>query len=678
MPTVETAADARLQIMSIIDIPLYLFDVETIAIVWANDAAIDYWEADTLAELRQRDMASNITSTVKLRLSQIKHACFDADRTVIERWTVYPKNIPKSSPFLISGFQAVGGQQLLLMQVKDVNATTEDEIAYRTTALMHTSTMISAFDKDLRLVYCNAAARDSIPGSVTTAKKRFVHGEDLVTIVNTLQDCDKCDVEIEINTSNGRRWHAVQVQRCLNPTNGRTLYLCSEMDITEERKAKQEAYRLAFTDSLTGLPNRAAMDNYLDDVMSGEPPVRFAILFLDLDRFKVINDSLGHSVGDQLLVDVADRLRQALGNEGMVSRLGGDEFVMLTTRSISYEKLKRIAEQILYAMATPVMVSGHKLRVLPSIGISIYPEDGLRASSIMENADAAMYIAKANQCGFCFYDAKMSSSINENIKDRMGLENDMAGAIGNNEFELYFQPKVACRGRAVTGVEALIRWHHPDRGMVSPDKFIGIAEETGQIIDLGNWVLLAAMRQQRNWQDQGLAVPISVNISARQFNANDLLAFISSSLEKTGCDPTMIELEITESMLIGEPDTVYATLQQLSAMGMRLALDDFGTGYSNLAYLQNYPLDCLKIDKVFMADRKRSMLTRTILNMGKVLGLEVIAEGVETANQADWLTAHGCDTMQGFFFSKPQPVEKITRYLMDNGAPGCDINDEAA
>jgi len=680
-PTVtplDTAADPRLQIMSIIAIPVFLFDADTITVVWANEAAVTYWEADSASELCRRDLQRNVTETLRLRLLQLRQECFSLDRPVIEHWTIYPRNIPKTADFQLSAFLSKDGAKLLLMQILGADALPETEIAYRTTALMHTPTMISAYDKDLKLVYCNSAARSSIPKSVTSAQARIVKSEDLDTIIRRLSNNDSCNLHMEVVTQTGNRWHSVHVQRCTNPTSGRTMYLTSEIDVTEEREAKQEAYRLAFTDSLTGLPNRTALNNHLDEVIAAEPPVRFAILFLDLDRFKVINDSLGHAVGDQLLIDVALRLRQALGNDGMVSRLGGDEFVILTTRSTAHKYLKQTAEQILFSMASPVMVSGHKLRVLPSIGISIYPIDGERVSTIMENADAAMYMAKSNQCGYCFYDAKMSSSINENVKDRMGLENDMVGAILEDQFELYFQPKISCKTLTVSSVEALIRWNHPSRGMVPPDKFIGIAEETGQIVDLGNWVLLAAMRQQRAWQNQGLAVPVSVNISARQFSASDLLAHVSHALEKTGCDPCMIELEITESMLIGEPDSVHSTLQQLSAMGISLALDDFGTGYSNLAYLQNYPLNSLKIDKVFLADRRRSMLTRTILTMGKVLGLEVIAEGVETENQADWLVAHGCDQMQGFYFSRPEPVDVMTRYLLDNDAPRCDVNNKAA
>ncbi|MFK7994458.1 MAG: putative bifunctional diguanylate cyclase/phosphodiesterase [Granulosicoccus sp.] len=676
--TYDPAEDPRLQIMSIITVPLYLFDADAIKIVWANAHAIDYWEADSLTELCHRDMESNITATARLRLFQIKQECFGTDHSIVERWTVYPKSKPKSADFRISAYRALNGRELLLMHIQNVHSATDSETAFRTTALMHTSTMISAFDKDLKLVYCNSAARESIPEEVTCAQQRLVNVRDLQLLTDQLREDDRCDAQIQIHTRQGIRWHSVHVQRCINPTNGRTMYLNSETDITTEHNAKQEAYRLAFTDSLTGLPNRAALNDHLEAMLGKGTAVRFAIYFLDLDRFKIINDSLGHAVGDQLLIDVAQRLRQTLGSEGFLCRLGGDEFVMLSTVSDQPDNLTSLARHILSVMAKPVMVSGHKLRVHPSIGISVYPDDGQSITSILENADAAMYMAKTKQCGFCLYDAKTSSSINQNVKDRMTLENDMVEAIENNQFELYYQPRISCDNLSVAGVEALIRWNHPQRGLVQPDEFISLAEETGQIVDLGKWVLLAAMRQQRLWLDQGLTVSVSINVSARQFYSNDLLANIFHALRQTGCDPAMIELEITESTLIGQTDSVNSTLQQLSAMGMRLALDDFGTGYSNLAYLQNFPLNCLKIDKIFLADRKRSMLMRTILNMGKILGLEVVAEGVETASQVDWLTTNDCDQMQGYYFSRPQPVSVITPYLIQNSVECCDTNNKAA
>ena len=676
-PLSELSADPRLQLMSMLAIPVHLFDVDEVEIVWANETGVQLWDAESCQELCARNLKSNISATVKLRLEQIRTECFNKQCPVLENWTIYPNSNPVSVDFQITPFADAGGRELLLMHAINAGHAVDHDTAYRNTALMHTSTMISAYKKDLELVYCNAAARQSIPQALTLASERIVDQEDLRYVVETLESSDHCDMEAQTHTQQGIRWHDFHLQRCINPTTGRTMYLVTETDITERRQAQQEAYRLAFTDPLTELPNRAALFSHIDDLLDGDKPVEFGVLFLDLDRFKVINDSLGHAVGDQLLVDVAQRLRSAIGSNGVVCRIGGDEFVMLVTHSIEHVELTRIAEQILLAMASPVVVSGHKLRVLPSIGISVYPQDAEHVSPLLENADAAMYIAKANQCGYYFYDEKMSSSITENVKDRMDLETDMIAAIDNDELELYYQPKISCRNLSVRGVEALLRWNHPTRGMVPPDKFISIAEETGQIVELGNWVLLEAMLQQKRWHDQGVKIPVSLNISERQFSASDLLSTVTDALKTSQCDPGMIELEITESMLISDPDAVHATLQQISALGVRISLDDFGTGYSNLAYLQNYPLDCLKIDRVFLADKKRSMLMDTMLRMGKVLGLEVVAEGVETAGQADWLIAHGCDLMQGFYFSKPATVEQMTRYMLNNGAPGTE-NKKAA
>lgn len=663
------ASDPRVQIMDMISGPLYLVDADQLAIVWANDSALAYWEAPTPDELYTRDLKARITATVWLRIAQVRQECFDHGRTVIEHWSIRPGKTLKSSDYRISAFHTDDARQLLLLQIMSPAEQLDPLSAYRTMALEHTTTMISAYSADLSLIYCNNAARASIPESTVSGRERIVDPVDLQTIMQSLTSVKQCDIEAAVNTVTGIRWHALNVQRCIDPISTRSMYLVTESDITEKRSQQLEAYRLAFTDSLTDLPNRAALDNYLDDILNNPAKQHFALMFLDLDRFKIINDSLGHRAGDRLLIHVARQLQKALGNEGLVYRLGGDEFVALATHTTDHEKLKTIAQKIIMSLATPIVIDGHKLRALPSIGISTYPVDGHSASDLMENADTAMYIAKAKKSGFRFFDAMMSSSISENVKDQMDLENDMVAALENNEFELYYQPKLRCDTLAVTGVEALIRWHHPTRGMVLPDNFIGIAEDTGQIIDIGNWVLQAATTQQRKWHHQGLIVPVSVNISPRQFRANDLLADVSTALKDSGCAPHMIELEITESMLIGEPDVVNETLLKLSALGIRLALDDFGTGFANLDSLQRYPLDSLKIDRVFLCDRKRSMLMSTILKIGKVLGLETIAEGVETGSQIDWLAANGCNQMQGFFFSKPLPAAQMTEFLLENGAP---------
>lgn len=682
MSLLDPRSDVRLQVLAHISVPLCVVDVDTHQIVWANHCATKCWSIASNAEFCGGDFLARFPGLTTEDLQAALHSCRDDRSTATVCLPIQTAGQPArdSATIRVSEFENIEPQNALLIELFENSMGINQDVHFRIAALMHTPSMISSFDEKFNLVYSNPAAKQCMSQDCKSLQQLLLNPSDMHMIISGIADSDHFDCELEVNTRRGTQWHSMHIQHSRHPIFDKRMYLLTASNATEQRQARQAAYRLAYNDSLTGLPNRAALNRFLEELLncsSTESQLRFGIFFLDLDRFKIINDSLGHAAGDQLLIDIAQRLRQALGARGTVYRLGGDEFVMIVTDKVKHDELKSIAENVLFATAEPVTVSEHNIRVLPSIGICRYPEDGVCIDTLMEHADAAMYIAKAHQSGYCFYDEKMSNQISETIKDRMDLENDLAAAVENGEFELYFQPKVACRNLAVSSVEALIRWHHPSRGMVPPDKFIGIAEETGQIIDLGNWVLIAAMRQQKSWQDQGLKIPVSVNISARQFSANDLLANVSDALSVTGCEPHMIELEITESMLIGEPDSVHAILQQLSSMGMRLALDDFGTGYSNLAYLQKYPLDCLKIDRVFLAEQRRSMLLGTILNIGKVLGVEVVAEGVETATQADWLIARGCDHMQGFYFSKPMSVTETTRYLMENGASQASANDES-
>ena len=612
-----------------------------------------------------------MTNTVKNRIKQIQTDCYELDCSHTELWTLFPRNQPCTVEFCLSPFPVPGTHEALLVQSCEETQHIESETLHSATALMHTPTMISLYDAQYNLIYCNPAARETLHSSCTTLPQRLANDTDIYMITKALEEPESCNVELEVNTVDGPRWHHMTVQSTHNAVTGSSSILVSAVDATERRIAQQLAYKLAYTDSLTGLPNRAALNIYLDELLADitEHAPEFSLFFLDLDRFKIINDSLGHAVGDQLLIETAHRLKQSVGTNSMVSRIGGDEFVVIINKVTDIQKLTECAERILHSMIEPVLLSNQKLRILPSIGICRLPTDGTTVSELMEHADAAMYMAKARQCGYCFFDKQMTTDISENVKERLGLENDLVYAVRNNEFELYYQPKISCQTLAVTGVEALIRWHHPTRGLVPPDDFISIAEDTGQILQLGNWVLDESMRQQRKWHEDGLRIPVSINISAHQFNADDLLMNVSEALVKNGCDPAMIELEITESMLLGDAELVNKTLHELSAMGIQLALDDFGTGYSNLAYLQRYPLDILKIDRAFLGDQKRSMLMGTILNMGKVLGLKVVAEGVETLAQVNWLIESGCDQMQGFYYSKPLPVAAITEYLENYSAP---------
>ncbi|OIR01674.1 cyclic di-GMP phosphodiesterase Gmr [mine drainage metagenome] len=428
-------------------------------------------------------------------------------------------------------------------------------------------------------------------------------------------------------------------------------------EIFERLQAEQRIWHLAHHDALTGLPNRSLLLDRLDQALTQASRTRhrLAVIFLDLDRFKSINDTLGHAVGDQLLKHVAERLRAAVRAVDTVSRLGGDEFVMVLHEIDRPDDAVLVAEKVIAALAQAVEIEGHRLLATPSIGISIYPDDGDEAYALMKNADTAMYHAKASgRNNFQFFTAKM----NEEAARLFNLEHRLRGAIERGEFLLYYQPLIDRQKNAVCGMEALVRWQDPERGLISPAEFVPVAEETGLIVPLGLWVLREACRQNSAWQAQGYPpLPVSVNISPRQFRERGLVDAVRAALAETGQPPGLLELEITESTLMHDADETLDKLRQIAAMGVRLAVDDFGTGYSSLSYLKRFPVHKLKIDQSFVRDlgddRDDAAIVAAIIALARALGLKVLAEGVETDAQFTALANFGCLEFQGFLFSRP-------------------------
>jgi diguanylate cyclase (GGDEF)-like protein len=426
---------------------------------------------------------------------------------------------------------------------------------------------------------------------------------------------------------------------------------------------------LAYHDGLTGLPNRSMFSKLLGHSISEAHRYdrRLAVAFLDLDRFKQINDTLGHEAGDQLLKEVASRLTGCVRQSDTVARLGGDEFVVLLPELADEKYASVVAQKILAAVAKPFSLMGQEFRVTASIGISTYPQDGLDEQTLTKNADIAMYQAKAEgKNNFQFY----SEKLNANSLERLTLESSLRHALERNEFCLHYQAKREIGGGKITGMEALLRWEHPDLGTVAPMQFIPVAEETGLIILIGKWVLKTVCLQSVEWQKQGLpALSIAVNLTARQFLDEQLLADVASILAETGMAPQLLELELNESLLIHDVENTLRILTGLKALGVRIAVDDFGTGYSSLAMLQRFPLDTIKIDRSFMRDfvgtKEDTGLADAIIAMGKSLSLTVVAQGVETKEQAEHLRLHACDELQGFYFKRPLPVGEFTQLLRD-------------
>jgi diguanylate cyclase (GGDEF)-like protein/PAS domain S-box-containing protein len=438
-------------------------------------------------------------------------------------------------------------------------------------------------------------------------------------------------------------------------------------DISDRKRAEERVRYLASYDDMTGLPNRATFGEMLHHTIeSARRHSRLcAVLFIDLDRFKVINDSLGHDAGDALLKEISSRLVRRVRTSDVVARLGGDEFVVLLEELARPEDAAEVARKILSAVLEPIEIDGQECRVTASIGIATYPADAGDAATLMRHADVAMYHAKEEgKNNYQYYTKEISPMSVEEL----ALETHLRRALEQNEFSLQYQAKVDLRSGAVTGVEALLRWWNHQLGKVSPSQFIPIAEETGLIVSIGRWVLETACAQNVAWQRQGLpSLVMCVNLSARQFRDSRLLQDITDVLESTGITPELLELEITESMLMTNLEQAIAKAEAIKRLGVRLAIDDFGTGYSSLSHLKRFPIDTLKVDRSFIRDlpanNEDKAITDAIIAMGKTLGVTVVAEGVETAAQQAFLAGHGCDEMQGFFFSKPCHPDAVAELL---------------
>jgi diguanylate cyclase (GGDEF)-like protein/PAS domain S-box-containing protein len=454
-------------------------------------------------------------------------------------------------------------------------------------------------------------------------------------------------------------------------------------DITERKAADERIRYLAHYDVLTGLANRTLLQARLEQALAAARRDRtyVALLFLDLDRFKNINDSLGHYSGDTVLQAVGERLRACVREGDTVARLGGDEFVIMLPDLRAGDDAARVAEKVFGAMAHPFFIAGHELNLTLSLGISVYPDDGNEIGSLIKNADAAMYHAKeAGRNNYQFYTGDM----NARALEALALENRLRHALERRELLLYFQPQVDLWSGRIIGAEALLRWQQPELGLVPPGKFIPIAEERGLIVPIGDWVLRNACAQNLRWQQQGLpAMPVAVNISALQFHQKGFVDKVAQAVQQSGLDPRYLELEITESILMRDAEATVAMMRALRAMGLKLSIDDFGTGYSSLSYLRRFPLDRLKIDQSFVRDMAANSdaaaIASVIITLAKTLKLKAIAEGVETQAQLDLLRAQGCDEMQGYYFSKPLPAAEFEGLLkhgqgMNYPAASCGVS----
>jgi diguanylate cyclase (GGDEF)-like protein/PAS domain S-box-containing protein len=498
----------------------------------------------------------------------------------------------------------------------------------------------------------------------------FVAPEEIDTVnqiiaemMETKLDREVALKELKIYDKNGEeKW--VTTKSSIIEMNEEAYIQTVVRDVTEQRKAKQTLHHMAFHDALTGLPNRSLFDTLAQAAIDKKKQQEAAILFMDLDRFKLANDTHGHQAGDEILKETARRLEGAVEEADILARFGGDEFLLLIRRD-SKEEIAQTAEQLQAAIAAPFHLDGHDMYLHASIGISLYPNSGCTLDVLIRQADLAMYeTKKAGRNGITFYNESMQA----NTTRRMLLEDGLRKAIIDGEFQLHYQPKIMLATGDIAGMEALLRWHHPDLGMISPGEFIPIAEETELIIPLSEWTLREACRQNKEWQDNGYPkVRMAVNISSIEFSQRSFVATVAGILQETGLEPEYLELEITESVAIKNVEDVIEKLKELKKLGIAISIDDFGSGYSSLSYLRRLPIDTLKIDRSFILDlmkenHKETSIVRAIIALAQSLNLSVVAEGVELLEQVKILETENCHEVQGYYFSKPLAARQFEEW----------------
>ncbi len=657
----------RYAALDLVSQPVWLFDIDRRCVHWANAEALLIWNAASLAELCARDMAHDMSESVTRRLAQYQ-SDFAAQQAVFnEQWTLYPAGVPVSLNVRFSGHRLDDGRMAMLCQARRASSDSPESLR-SVEALLHTAVMITLYDSQGLALYRNPAARASARRPGERFDQRVIEAEGHGRLMAALAAHGHATLSLAVHTAHGQRWHEISARRCRDAVTGQDAVLVSEADVSALKQTEARANFLALHDSLTGLPNRShVMQRFVESVDALRTSGReAALIFIDLDHFKNVNDTLGHVAGDELLVHVAKRIRGAVRASDLVARLGGDEFLVLVASHDIRNEVDRVHRRIMATVSQPVAIHGTEVRVTPSLGVSLYPDDGTDIETLLRHADLAMYTAKERgRNDIAYYDESMGVA----VRTRTALEAELHQAIERDEFEVHYQPRVCVRTQRIVGAEALVRWRHPERGLVPPNVFIPVCENMGLIHQLGMQVFERAARQQACWAAAGHDLQVSINLSPRQFSDPNLLTGMARALHDARCAPQRIEVEITESMLLGTDDRPAEMLRAIERMGLSIALDDFGTGYSNLAYLQRFPIRTLKIDKTFIHGiDDNGPLAEMIVSMSRLMRLHIVAEGVETPEQLAWIAGHQIEEYQGFLFSRPLPVADFDLLLSEADA----------
>ena len=639
--------------------PVWVYDTDRCCIAYANEAACRIWNAENEASLNARDLSQGMSTTVAGRLKQYQSDFVERDAKFSEFWTLYPKGEPVTVNVVYTGFTMPDGRMAMMCEVTGEAAETPDTLR-STEALLHTDVIIALFTVEGRPLYKNPAARSALPYVDAGFEDIFVIGSDLQEMRAIWRADSDCRRVTKIKTVGGERWFDLSVKRCLDAATGRQALLVTAFDVSELKTTRDKARYLAARDQLTGCFNRSFMQQCLDDISNriSDCSFRYALLFLDIDKFKKVNDTYGHEVGDAILRTFAERVRGHVGEGDVLARMGGDEFVLLLKISSTNSALHARLEALRLDVAKLINCGSVQLSATTSIGVAFFDghTDGDWAKT-MKRADLALYHSKrrGRDC-YTIYD----ESIGAEVIERSWLEVAVKQAIETEAFTLFYQPRVDLATNSVVAAEALLRWFHPERGYIPPDKFIPICEDIGVIDQVGMLVFKQACLQMSAWRRDGFEIDLSVNVSPRQFQHEDFVPLFEETAMIADFPLSSLELEITETSLIGDNAEVSRRLRRINELGFRLALDDFGTGYSNLAHISRFPVDCIKLDRSFVQQLPSSgPLLRLILALAKQVGATTVAEGVEATEQLAWLRMHGCDQVQGFLFSKAVPADEL-------------------
>jgi len=660
----DTRFDARLinSIYDRLDTGVWVFDFDEKRIIWANSKALEITGAASLAELRARDMAADMSHSVDQRLKQYRQDFNQQDVSFSEIWTLYPKGKARVLQVIISGIRLNDGRMAMLCEARDHHEQ-QPETLRSAEALMHTTVMISLFARDGSPLYRNTAARAACIDPETNFYQQFQNPADIQHLRDRIERDRNARMVARVRTNGGNRWHELTVRPCSDAVTSQPAYLVSEIDVTELHETKERAQYLASHDALTGLSNRTYLTERLSKVLASAAAkgLTATLYLVDLDDFKLINDTMGHAAGDSLLQLVANRLKEIAGPQDIVARLGGDEFLICHLEDPDAEGPGWFGKSLLGTFSYQQIIDGRPRNVSLSIGYSHYPEDGRSIDNLIRNADLALYQAKTEPKDKC---VRFQDTMRKRRDENLALKKDLERAIREDEFVLYFQPIALTTTSRTVSAEALIRWLHPEKGLIGPDKFIPLAEDTGLINQIGAWVCRSVAEAQVRFKKRGLHIPIAMNVSPSQLSDPDFTALMMDLPDLYGCDPKLISLEITENVVLGEIPDALTALRELKNMGYSIVIDDFGTGYSNLAYLHNYPIDGIKIDRVFINGISTGgAIVKLILSLADALGATVVAEGVETIEQREWLSENGCNQFQGFLYSKPVPEDRFISFL---------------